>query len=262
MTKKPNKNKKIAVITWWTSGIGAEFAYQLAKNGYTTITLVGRNQNKAQHVIKKLKNIAPEEEYTFFSTDLSQQGNIGKLIKYITNLPKIDLLINNAGFGHGKSFTQAERMIRDSSIMVHVMATMQLSYTALKKMETQHYGNIINVSSLASFLGVGAPIYTATKWFIRQFSENLYYEYKEKNIYIQALCPWYIKTDFFNTAHITTPKHLIISAEKLVQYSLEAMKKKKSVCIPWKMNKVLRFFLRLLPNSRVFRIIKKKIPSS
>jgi short-subunit dehydrogenase len=82
--------------------------------------------------------------------------------------------------------------------MVHDIASMRLTYQALKIIKKRKKGSIINVSSLAALLALGNnPVYAASKVFLNSFSQNLYRIYKQDDIYVQALCPGFTATNFY-----------------------------------------------------------------
>lgn len=245
--------KQTAIITWWTSGIGEEFAYQLAKKWYNII-IVWRNEKKWKQICRNLKKLNTLSQ--LWLADLSQIEEIKKIEEKIKKEKHISFLINSAGFGFTKKFLDQDINDRTNMLNVHNIATMRLTHTTGKIMKKQKYGNIINVSSLASFLQLGDSWYTSTKARIRIFSTNLFYEWKNYWIYVQALCPWFVKTNFFETAWTKKiPTLWLLDTATVVKKSLYTAKRWKSICIPWFINNILKILMQILPNNIIHKII-------
>jgi short-subunit dehydrogenase len=145
-------------------------------------------------------------------------------------------------------------------IGTHILASTELIYAALPGMIERRHGIIINVSSLASFMpGLCRSMYLATKSFIHNFSQALSIELSNYGIYIQSLCPGFVKTDFFRSHqgpdHAQKYRNMhFTSPEDVVNESFLSIEKGKSLCIPGTMNKIFYLFARLLPIP-VFRLI-------
>lgn len=248
--------KPLALITGGTSGIWQEFANQLAKKGYDII-IIGRNKLRGEEISEQIK-----ETYwvniTLILADLSKKSGMNIVEECIQNLNHLDFLINAAWFWFPEEFLDGDISKWESMISVHNIATMRLCYAAGNIMKRNKNGNIINVASLASYLQVGNPLYASVKVFIRYFSLNLFYEWKKYWIYVQALCPGFVKTNFFSTAGLTkTPSLGLLTTEVVVKASLSCSDKKKPICIPWFTSKILKILIQLLPNSLVYKISKK-----
>ncbi|MHA2273341.1 MAG: SDR family NAD(P)-dependent oxidoreductase, partial [Candidatus Hodarchaeales archaeon] len=110
------------------------------------------------------------------------------------------LLINNAGYGIGDSFTSDKVPIEKSLdlVKVHVNAPVRFARAAIKNMEKRGEGYIINVASLAAFFPRKGSLYAPTKSFLVSLSACLKAELTDKQlkIKVQSLCPGYVRTDF------------------------------------------------------------------
>ena len=249
---------KLALITGGTSGIWEEFANQLAKNGYD-IVIVGRNELRGLEICKQL-----EKKYSikcqFLITDLSQKLWLKIIEEYIKNLKNLDFLVNAAGFGFKESFLDGDIDKWEDMIFVHNTVTMRLSYLAWQIMKQNKTWNIINISSLASFLRVWDPLYASTKAFVRYFSINIHYDWKKYWVYVQALCPGFVKTNFFSNAWVNkTPKLWLLDTAKVVKTSLDYVNRKKAICVPGFISKCLKILMQILPNWLIYKIISKVI---
>lgn len=248
--------RKLAIITGWTSWIWKEFAYNLAEAGYD-ITIVWRNKENGLKICKEL-----EEKYwiksDFLIADLSEKIWLDIVEKHIESLKSLDFLVNGAWFGFNEDFLDVDKDDWESMIFVHNIATMRLCYSAGKIMKKNNAWNIINISSLASFLQVWDPMYSSTKAFVRYFSTNIHYDWKKYWIYVQALCPWFVRTNFFSNAWMNrTPKLGLLNTVDVVKTSLEYTKRKKPICVPWFISKCLKIMIQVLPAWLLYKIINK-----
>ena len=237
----------LALITGGTSWIWEEFANQLAKQWYD-ITIVGRNKLGGMEICEKL-----EKEYSikcrFLEADLTQRTWLKIIEDYIQSLTSLDFLVNGAGFWFKENFLDWNIDKREDMIFVHNTVVMRLSYLAGIIMKKNNTWNIINISSLASFLRVGDPLYSSTKAFVRYFSTNIHYEWKKYWVYVQALCPGFVKTNFFSNAWVsTTPKLGLLDTSYVVKISLQYVKRKKVICVPWFISKCLKILIQIVPN--------------
>jgi len=252
-------NNLTALITGASSGIGAEFAKRLSENKYNTI-LVARRKEKLENLSKQLS-----EKYNtksdYLTADLTKKQDIKKVQDYIINLNKLDFLINNAGFGIPKNFHEADLEKQLDMINLHIIAPTCLTYSAIPKMINQKKGTIINVSSLASLIPKPrSSIYSATKSYLTTFSQNLNLTLKDRGIKIQALCPGFTHSDFYQTKEYEKwdktkiPKFLWMSIEDVVDSSLKALKKDKVIHIPSYKNNLL---LHVMNNKLLAKLIWK-----
>lgn len=240
---------KKALITGASSGIGAEFARQLAARAYDLV-LHGRRLDRLVALAAELSaahGITAEP----LIADLAAEPGIAAVAQYIARLPRLDLLVNNAGFGIGGAFAEADVVDQAAMLNVHMMASMQLSHAALPGMIARGAGGIINVASLAAFVALPGNInYCATKAYLVTFSQALAGEVRRQGIRVQALCPGFTVTDFhdrpdrvgFGRSHI--PRFLWGAAPAVVADSLRGLERGQVVCVPGRINRVILLLAR------------------
>ncbi|MFZ2150716.1 MAG: SDR family NAD(P)-dependent oxidoreductase [Candidatus Absconditicoccaceae bacterium] len=247
---------KLALITGGTSGIGKEFANQLAQQGYNII-IVGRDNIRGLEICKQLeKNYGIKCQLMI--ADLSKESGLKIVEEKINSLNSLDFLVNAAGFGFKENFLDGNIDKWQDMIFVHNTVTMRLSYLAGHIMKQNNKGNIINISSLASFLSVGDPLYASTKAFVRYFSTNIHYDWKKYGVYVQALCPGFVETNFFVNAGVDkTPQLGLLTTNQVVKVSLKYVNKKKAICVPGFISKCLKILIQILPNSLIYKILSK-----
>jgi len=233
-----------ALITGSSSGIGAEFARQLAQQGFDLI-LVARRKEKLNALSKTL-----QEKFSInvdvLVADLSKISDNEQVISRINEIENLDILINNAGFGIYDSFLKIERMKHIEMINVHFTSPVMLSHATIPGMAKRKRGVLINTSSIFAIIKDSSLImYTTTKSAVVIFSELLKEKLKGTGIYIQALCPGFTYSEFHDTNTMRgfqrswyQPEQWM-KAEEVVSLSLDAVISKSVIFIPGEMNRVL-----------------------
>lgn len=246
-------SQKIALITGASSGLGACFARKLAGRQYNLILVARRRERLAAlaNELEEAETISAE----MLVADLSIPDGVEQVEGRICRLEALDLLVNNAGFGTTGQFARTELPQQLDMIQVHVMATVRLSRAALPGMIARSQGRIINVSSLAAFIPMpGNVTYCATKAYLNSFSRALQVELAGTGVQIQALCPGFTYTEFHNSteypqeARNQIPKMLWMSAEAVVEASLNALDKEQVVYIPGLKNRLLAGLITVTPD--------------
>jgi len=231
------KNPGVALITGSSSGIGAEFARQLAEQGFDLVLVARRGQ--------RLKSIASnlQQEYSInceiLVADLANLSDNDRVIEKISKLENLDILINNAGFGIMKPFLKIERIKHIEMINVHFTSPVILTQAAIPIMRKRNRGVIINTSSRDAIIRNPSLImYTTTKTALSVFSELLTRILKGTGIYIQALHPGFTYTEFHDTSTMngfnreSTPEEIWMTSQEVVSLSLNAVKTEKVIFIP------------------------------
>lgn len=175
---------KTALITGATGGIGQEFTRILAQKGYRLI-LVGRDEKKLRKLIKTLEKRSVEHQY--FVCNLACEKDLIRLTK---KYPKVDLLINNAGFDDYGFYPKLAWKKQKQMIQVNLIAPAYLCHFYLKSMMKEDKGQILNVASTAGTRS--APFhstYVGTKAFLIQFSKSVAVSLKGTNITVSCLLP-------------------------------------------------------------------------
>ncbi len=177
-----------ALVTGASSGIGLTFAKELAQQGYL-VTAVARNEDSLRQLIAELG-----AQHRFIRADLTDAQDVARICEELAS-GKYQLLVNNAGYGLYGSFTKMEPERVHNLISLNITALVQLSQAFLQ--QADFGAALINVSSILSLLPYpGGAVYAATKAFVTNFSEALWYECLERNIYVMALLPGITETNF------------------------------------------------------------------
>lgn len=245
-----------ALVTGASSGIGECFARALAARG-RNLALVARSREKLESLAAELRaghGIAAGP----VALDLSEAGAAAKLVEILRQRQlKIDLLVNNAGFGARGRFWELPLARQSEMIRLNVMALAELTHLLLPSMIEDRRGAIINVSSTASFQPIPYTVtYAATKAFVTSFSEALREELSSFGITVVTLCPGGTRTDFFRASGYGRPKLLggLQAAEGVVAEALKALDRGGGLTVPRWINKLGIFSQRFVPRSLVVKI--------
>lgn len=244
-----------ALVTGASSGIGREMAKILSDMGYDLI-LVARRKKKLEELKKQLTT-----KVTIINLDISSTYNCMKLYDKVKK-EDIDIVINNAGFGLFGEFTETSLDKELDMIDTNIKAVHTLTKLFLKDFKEKDSGYILNVSSSAAFLsGPLMSTYYATKGYVLKLTEAIYEELRreDSNVYIGALCPGPVDTEFNDVANVKFSIQSLNSHD-VAEYAINQMFKRKLIIIPgWKMKFII--FSRLLPRKLLLRIdynIQKK----
>lgn len=245
MTPRP-----LALVTGASSGIGREFARQLAQRGHDLV-LVARNEERLNEVAQDLKRTYAAESLVHVA-DLSDRRALQTVADLISDAGRpVEVVVNNAGYGLGKRFLRNDIQAEEASLDVLVRAVMVLSHAAGVAMAERGRGTIINVSSVAGFIASGS--YSAAKAWVTTFTEGLAMELAGAGVTVTALCPGFTRTEFQQRAGISEPgpDFLWLEAERLVAECLADVDKGRVVSVPSPQYKAFVGLARLAPRSLV-----------
>lgn len=240
-----------AVVTGASSGIGKEYARQLAEGGCDLVLAARR--------LDRLESLATELRAQYgvlvecIQVDLALPHASQMLFETATRGNKqVTLLINNAGLARYGSFLDFSLEDHRATVMVNSLSPTETSYLFVKHMlKHGQKSYITQVASISSYQPVSNfSVYSGTKAYLKVFSETLAMELQGTNVSMTCVCPGGTYTEFFEHSgqKITAKGHLtMMSAEAVVRSGLKAMLKEKSVSIPGWINKIACFVPRFLP---------------
>ncbi len=226
------RKKRIAVITGASSGMGREFVMQLdAERKYDEIWLIARRQAKLRTMRVEISSpvrvlaldLCVEEDIAQYKALLEQEK------------PRVEVLVNAAGFGKFRAFTELSLEEQLAMIDLNDKAMVAMTYITLPYMRKG--GCIYQLGSLSSFQPVPfINVYGASKAFVVSFSRALNKELKcqDRGIRVMAVCPGWVKTEFFDRAVVDdtiTYYNRFYTAEEVVAKAIKDMKKGKDLSI-------------------------------
>ena len=251
----------VALITGGSSGMGLEYARQLAAKGYDLI-LVSNRQDELDSAVQALSNQFPVSIRGRFQ-DLALPLSADELTDWCRSqqiLP--DVLINNAGMFFFKELEWADMDRVQAMLNLHVQTVTRLSLLFGMAMKERGSGHILIVSSMTARIPApGITIYSATKAYLKSFGRSLSYELAPYGVGVTTVCPAAIATPLYNmsprmmnwglkTGLVHTPKWL-------VKRALRAMFRRRRVVSPSLMNLWLPAIIALLPGFLISAIWKK-----
>ena len=246
--------RRRALVTGASAGIGEEFARQLAKLDYDVV-IVARRLDRLNKLASELKEGGADAEV--IAADLSRPEGVAAVVERLEK-GDIGLLVNNAGFGTHGEFTQLPVDRELMEIDLNIRALTQLSHAGLGPMKQRGAGAIINVASTGAYQPVPyMSTYAATKAYVLSFSEGLHEEAKEYGVTVTCLCPGATRTEFQEVAGVAEdgiPGFAWMSAEAVVKNALGAAKSGSAITTPGLLNKFTANLPRFTPRFAVRKI--------
>ena len=254
--KKLNFKNTTILITGASSGIGKEFAKQLASKGANLI-LTARTHSDLTKLTKELESEHDNISIKTIPADLSKPNSSKELIKKINDMGlSIDYLINNAGFGKFCAFSGESFETYHKMLMLNINALVELTHLCLPSMVDKNGGGIINVASTASFQPLPyQAVYGASKAFVLSFSEALSGELLDTNIRVMALCPGTTESRFMKNANADTSNMNLAPASKVVSLALTAYTKNKIYSVSGRLNYLASLIPRLVTRKKTVKIV-------
>ncbi|HZC42882.1 MAG TPA: SDR family oxidoreductase [Acidobacteriaceae bacterium] len=247
-----------ALITGASSGIGEQFAHQLAAQGWSLI-LVARSQERLEEVRGELMSAHMGIDVVAIPLDLAIAGAPADLFQRTQAARlEVELLINNAGFGAFAEFASLDLGRVRQMLDLNIVALVELTHLYTQPMMQRRRGSIINIASVAGFAPLPySAVYAATKAFVKSFSDALFEEARQRGVHILVVNPGTTETNFFRVAGESPFSHrarMQTSAE-VVRESLHAFERKKSSVVTGASNRVLTVVLTLLPRRWITSIV-------
>jgi len=243
-----------ALVTGASSGIGEEFARQLARRGWNLV-LVARRKDRLEQLATALSAIRGVRAEVI-QADLATDAGAAQVEERLRS-GDIDLLVNNAGFGTVGEFGKLPLARELGEINLNVRALVHLTHAALEPMMERRRGAIINVASMAAFEPVPYnATYAATKAFVLHFSEAVHEEAKEYGVTVTCLCPGPVRTEFQQVAGIDGRRmraRVLLrymartGVDTVVEAALSAMEEGRAVVIPGVLHRAIAATARTGP---------------
>lgn len=249
-----------ALITGGSSGMGLEYAHQLAEMG-CNLLLVSNQKDELDKEAAKLGN--GEIQVIPHYQDLANETAADELFYFCQaeNL-KIDILINNAGMFFFEELTPNNEAKALTMMRLHILTPTRLCILFGEEMKRRGYGYIINMSSMAAKLPCpGITIYSATKAYLKSFGKSLYFEMRPYGVGVTTVCPAAIATPLYrlkpSLLKLGVNIGLIGTPQWLVRKALKGMMRKKRVVKPGFMNLYLPPLIAVLPKTLVAKLWQK-----
>lgn len=244
---------KTAVITGASSGMGRDFVRQLcAIQDYDEIWVIARRRER----LEELRDEIPVRLRTI-SLDLTLRESIEEYARLLEEAkPDVITLVNASGFGYFKPFEKAELNGYYDMIALNDSAVVGMTYKTLPYMKNE--AQIFNICSVAAFQPLPyINVYGATKAFALSFTRALNVELKPRGIRALAVCPYWTKTEFFDTARTDdtiTYYQCYTESKDVVRKAIKDMDRGRDVSICGNTARMNAFLAKLLPHKLVMKV--------
>lgn len=243
---------KTALITGASSGLGAEYARQLAESA-DVIVLVARDKKALEAVADEVRARGARAEIVV--ADLTHPRQRARVEERLRSHDRpIDVLVNNAGLGLPLNFARVSIEDEAAHLQLHVETPMRLMHAVLPVMQRRG-GRIINVASISAF--IPRSTYGAVKAWVVSFSRwaNAFYD----GVSVTAVCPGYTHTNFHERLGLPpgqegVPSWMWLDAPTVVRESLRDASRGKAVSIPSARYKAIAFVARFAPDTLPTRL--------
>jgi len=187
------ENKKVALITGGSRGIGKEIAKKFALNNYNLVINYVSDNTDLEALKEEFKNT----QVLFIKTDVTNYESCENMVnEAIKKFGRIDVLVNNAGITKDTLLMRMKEEDFDKVININLKGTFNMTKTVTPFMMKQRYGKIVNISSVVGVIGnAGQSNYAASKAGIIGFTKSVARELASRNILANCVAPGFIKTD-------------------------------------------------------------------
>ena len=251
--------RPLALVTGASSGIGADLARELARDGHDLV-LSARRVEPMQALAEELKRIGAT--CTIIAADLGKSGAAAALVREIeTRGMNVDVLINNAGLGDNGRFDRSDPLRVSEMLQVNVVALTELTRLLLPPMVARGKGKVMLLASTAGFQpGPQMAVYCASKAYVLGFGEAIAYELKGTGVTVTTLCPGATETEFAKIANLGGSTLFkgglvpVMGASEVARIGYQGLKAGHSVVITGLFNKIMAASSRLSPTPMTLRI--------
>jgi len=253
-------NAETVLITGASSGIGLALARCFAADG-CRLVLVARKGDALETLATELRK-THKIQAQVITADLARPDAPTRLLAHLQAAGiKVDVLVNNAGFGAQGKFAELPLARQLDMLQLNITSLTHLTGLLLPGMIERRRGGVLNVASTAAFQpGPGMAVYYATKAYVLSFTEALAEELAGTGVTVTAVCPGPTATNFGRTANMRTlglVKKISMSAEAVARQGHRGFRRGGVVGINGFRNQLPAFLVRLVPRAAVRKITKR-----
>lgn len=253
--------RRTALITGASAGIGLAFARVFAANGFNLV-LTARRADRL-HVIADELRREHGIDVRVIAANLADPAAPRQLVNELVSAGvTVDALVNNAGYGLPGRYASTAWDEQARFIQVMVTAYAELAHRFVPGMVERGYGRIINVASVAGLVpgSPGHTLYGASKAFLIKFSQALALETRRHNVHVTAVCPGFTYSEFHDvngTREIVSqmPTWMWMDAATVARQGFDAVMDGRFLYVNGRVNRAIVFLVRHLPESWVLRAV-------
>lgn len=245
--------KNVAIFTGASSGMGREFVKQINDaRMFDEIWLIARRRDRLEELTASLRSPA-----RILELDLRKEEDLDTYRNALAaEAPNVVLFVNAAGFGLFGEFTEMDVKAQTAMIDLNAKALTVMTYLTLPYMTKG--AELYELGSLSAFQPVPyIAVYSATKAYVLSFTRAVGREVKPRGIRMMAVCPFWVKTEFFDHAvHDDTISYYAVfyTADYVVRRAIKDMKKGRDLSVPGKYAKAQMLLVKLLPHRLVMAL--------
>lgn len=249
-----------ALVTGASAGIGVDLAECFARDGYDLI-LTARSEGPLREVAQRLAG-AHGVKADIIALDLGAHGGGQKLHDEIKSRGlKVDVLVNNAGYGHAGALTSSDLQTQLGMIDLNDRALVELTHLFWDGIVANKRGGVLNVASTAAFQpGPLMAVYYASKAFVLSFSQAMWEEGRPHGVHVSCLCPGPTVSKFrerAGTGNTRLGKNAAVMASMPVaQAGYRAFKQNRPVIVTGAQNSIQAGLVKFMPRKQLLKIVR------
>ncbi len=246
-------NRKLALVTGASSGIGREFAFSLAKRGYD-IVAVARRRELLESLASELQSFGAQTRVVV--ADLSTSAGVQSVTVAAS---EAEFLVLNAGITRAAQVgdTTSDEILKLNTLLA--TGVIEICEAVVPQMMRRKTGDVVIVSSIAAFTPMPkSALYAAAKTYVKSYGQSLSFEVRDSGVRVCVVCPGYVRTELHQQAGLThlrgrVPAWLWINPDDVVSAALTGLRKNKSVVVPGVVYRLARPFLGSRTAQRIWR---------
>jgi short-subunit dehydrogenase len=244
--------RRTALVTGASSGIGAAVARNLAARGHDCV-LAARRKDRLEALAQEIEKAHGVRAHALVA-DLGARGGAEQLVADVAAVgAPVDVLVNNAGFGVYGNFWEHDSARVMQMVELNMVSLTTLTHHYAKQMVERRSGRILQVASVGAYQPSPLyAVYSATKAYVLFFSQAANHELRGTGVSVTTVCPGLTDTEFHEVAAHVKPKWMdmiTMTADDVAEVGLSAMMRGRSVVTPGFANKLNAFLIKLMPRS-------------
>ncbi|MBX3271516.1 MAG: SDR family oxidoreductase [Sandaracinaceae bacterium] len=239
--------RPLAVVTGASSGIGADFARVLAARGHDCV-ITARREDRLRALAAELEK-DHGAHVTVIAADLGEPSGASRLADAVFALGRpVKFLVNNAGFGVHGDFVEQDPARLAQMMQLNMVSLTELTHRFSQHMVAHGGGKILQVASVGAFQpSPYYAVYSATKAYVRDFSQAANWELRDKGVSITTICPGLTRTEFHEVADHIKPKSmdaLMMDARTVAEIGVRAAERGRATVTPGLANKLMEWMIK------------------
>ncbi len=249
-----------ALVTGSSAGIGVDLAECFARSGYNLI-LAARTERALREIADRLARTFQVTATPIVADLGAVDGGAALAREIVARGLSVDVLVNNAGYGHAGAFAESTAAVELGMIDLNVRALVELTHIYWTSMLTSGRGGVLNVASTAAFQpGPLMAVYYASKAFVLSFSEALWEEARGTGVKVSCLCPGPTASKFRERAG-TNKVRLSQAGEQMpsmdvARMGYEAWEANRRVCVTGARNRMMASVVPFVPRTLLLRTVR------